>query len=177
MSLLSLLLFSAVYYTLSKQAKVLGANKLHLQINNKLQSLKIPAGIQEQVDISYISSRACPGGFNDPEELLPMCYKCSNYSPHLHGNRCPNCQQEYVFSYVSFEILPLAEFAPEAGISELDAERLLLAPPKSAAYDQQDQFIQEVRTHTGGGVLGLYFNYFSFLFLGHYRHLPVNARP
>ncbi|XP_050096761.1 intraflagellar transport protein 122 homolog [Anopheles aquasalis] len=134
----------AVYYTLSKQAKVLGANKLHLQINNKLQSLKIPAGIQEQVDISYITSRACPGGFNDPEELLPMCYKCSNYSPHLHGNRCPNCQQEYIFSYVSFEILPLAEFTPERGISEQEAERLLLAPPKTDASDgQRDQFIQE----------------------------------
>lgn len=52
--------------------------------------------------ITFITSRACPGGFNDPEELLPMCYKCSNYSSHLRGNRCPTCQQDYVFSYVSF---------------------------------------------------------------------------
>lgn len=41
----------AVLYTLSKQAKVLGANKLHLQVNNKLQTLKAPPGIQEQVDV------------------------------------------------------------------------------------------------------------------------------
>ncbi|XP_053684288.1 intraflagellar transport protein 122 homolog [Sabethes cyaneus] len=133
----------AIYYTLSKQAKVLGANKLHLQINNKLQSLKVPAGIQEQVDISYITSRSCPGGFNDPEEFLPMCYRCSNYSPHIHGNRCPNCNQEYVFSYVSFEILPLAEFGVETGISDQEAERLLMAPPKFNDYDQIDQFIKE----------------------------------
>lgn len=44
----------AVYYTLSKQAKVLGANKLHLQVNNKLQTLKAPSGIQEQVDVRLI---------------------------------------------------------------------------------------------------------------------------
>jgi intraflagellar transport protein 122 len=44
---------SAILYTLSKQAKVLGANKLHLQINNKLQALKPPPGIQEQVDVSF----------------------------------------------------------------------------------------------------------------------------
>jgi intraflagellar transport protein 122 len=41
----------AIFYTLSKQAKVLGANKLHLQINNKLQSLKPPPSIQDQVDV------------------------------------------------------------------------------------------------------------------------------
>lgn len=49
-----------------------------------------------------MSSRSCPGGFNDPEELLPMCYKCSSYSSHLRGNNCPTCQQDYIFSFVSF---------------------------------------------------------------------------
>lgn len=120
----------AVYYTLSKQAKVLGANKLHLQINNKLQTLKAPSGIQEQVDINIINSRAATGGFSDPEELLPMCYKCSNFSMHLSGNQCPSCQQSFVFSYVSFEILPLAQFYPESDISTDEAERLLMTPPR-----------------------------------------------
>lgn len=46
----------AVLYTLSKQAKVLGANKLHLQVNNKLQTLKAPPGIQEQVDVSVFET-------------------------------------------------------------------------------------------------------------------------
>lgn len=77
-----------------------------------------------------MTSRASSTGFNDPEELLPMCYKCSNYSPHLQGNRCPNCRQEFIFSYVSFEILPLAEFIPEQNVTDQEAERLLLAPPK-----------------------------------------------
>ena len=120
----------AVFYTLSKQAKVLGANKLHLQINNKLQTLKAPPGIQEQVDINIMNSRSATGGFNDPEELLPMCYKCSNFNMHLSGNQCSNCQQTFVFSYVSFEILPLAQFYPETDISKEEAERLLMTPPK-----------------------------------------------
>lgn len=47
-------LYSAVLYTLSKQAKVLSANKLYLQVNNRLQSLKAPPGIQEQVDVSVV---------------------------------------------------------------------------------------------------------------------------
>lgn len=60
-----------------------------------------------------------------------MCYKCSNYSSHMHGNKCPSCEQSFVFSFVSFEILPLVEFVPEEGIPEAEVERLLMAPPKS----------------------------------------------
>lgn len=59
-----------------------------------------------------------------------MCYRCSSYSPHLSGNTCPNCERDYIFSHVSFEILPLVEFRPEPGISDQEAERLLLAPRK-----------------------------------------------
>lgn len=47
--------FSAVLYTLSKQAKALSANKLHLQVNNRLQTLKIPEALQDQVDVSLLA--------------------------------------------------------------------------------------------------------------------------
>lgn len=144
-----------VLYTLAKQAETLDAHKLNFQIHNKLMQLKPPDGLYDQVAVSliaslqvccmssyfaeifspqqikYIGSRASPGGFNDPEELLPMCYKCSNYSSHLHGNRCPSCDQPFVFSFVSFEILPLVEFEPVETIPEAEVERLLMAPPKS----------------------------------------------
>ncbi|XP_037909163.1 intraflagellar transport protein 122 homolog isoform X2 [Hermetia illucens] len=93
----------AVLYTLSKQAKALDANKLYFQINKRLQTLKPPANIQEQIDINYLNSKACKQGFNDPEELMPLCYKCSNYSTHMNGNSCPTCQQDYTFSFVSFD--------------------------------------------------------------------------
>lgn len=61
-----------------------------------------------------------------------MCYKCSNYSAHLNGNRCSSCEQNFTFSFVSFEMLPLVEFtAAEENITEAEVERLLMAPPKS----------------------------------------------
>lgn len=128
----------ALYYTLSKQAKILGSMKLHLMINNKLQNLKTPAGIQEQVDMSIINSRTSLGGFSDPEELLQMCYKCSNFNMHLSGNKCSNCNQKFIFSYVSFEILPLVEFYTSQDIPSDEAERLLMAPPKQVDYEMDN---------------------------------------
>jgi intraflagellar transport protein 122 len=89
-----------------------------------------------------MNSRGFVGSFSDPEELLPMCYKCSNYSPHLQGNFCPNCNQEFIFSYVSFEILPLAEFYPESDVDSADAERLLMAPPR--ANERSDPFTETI---------------------------------
>ncbi|XP_055378562.1 intraflagellar transport protein 122 homolog [Condylostylus longicornis] len=124
----------AVFYTLSKQAKVLKANKLYFQINKKLQTLKPPSNMQEQIDINFLNSKACKSGFNDPEDLLPLCYKCSNYSTHLNGNYCPTCHQEYIFSFASFEILPLVEFQTEADVTDVEAERILLAPPKESEH-------------------------------------------
>jgi intraflagellar transport protein 122 len=69
-----------------------------------------------------------------------MCYNCSIYSTHLNGNRCANCQQEYIFSFVSFEILPLAEFRPEMDITDQEAERLLMVPPKENYGSSIDPF-------------------------------------
>ncbi|XP_037937685.1 intraflagellar transport protein 122 homolog [Teleopsis dalmanni] len=132
----------AVLFTLAKQAKFLHANKLCLVVNKRLQSLKPPAGIQEQIDVNYLNSKACKSGFNDPEELLPLCYKCSNYSQHLNGNCCPTCKQDYLFSFISFEILPLVQFYPEVDITDAEAERLLLAPPKQ--NEDIDPFNEDV---------------------------------
>lgn len=44
--------FSAVLYTLAKQAKELNYKKLNLQVNNRIQKLRIPSALQEQVDVS-----------------------------------------------------------------------------------------------------------------------------
>ncbi|XP_013114597.2 intraflagellar transport protein 122 homolog [Stomoxys calcitrans] len=131
----------AVLFTLAKQSKFLQANKLCLVVNKRLQSLKPPAGVQEQIDINYLNSKACKSGFNDPEETLPLCYKCSNYSQHLNANACPTCRQDYIFSFISFEILPLVQFYPEMDITDSEAERLLLAPPKS--NEDQDPFNED----------------------------------
>lgn len=51
---------SAVLYTLAKQAKELNYKKLNLQVNNRLQKLRIPSALQEQVDVSVIIKRNWP---------------------------------------------------------------------------------------------------------------------
>lgn len=119
-------LFS-ILYCLSKQARKLGANKLAKQLLDKIQNLKIPRKFQEQVEIATISVRARP--FNDPEELLPMCYRCSTYnSLSAMSNSCTNCGQKFVYSFVTFEILPLVEFVLEDGIPDVEAVRLIETP-------------------------------------------------
>lgn len=47
--------FSAILYTLAKQAKELNYKKLNLQVNNRIQTLRVPAALQEQVDVSFFS--------------------------------------------------------------------------------------------------------------------------
>lgn len=49
----------------------------------------------------------------------------------MNGNRCSSCEQHFIFSFVSFEILPLVEFTVDESITEVEVERLLMAPPKS----------------------------------------------
>lgn len=122
----------AVLYTLSKQARALGAYKLARQGLDKMQSLRIPPRFQEYVNVSALMVRSKP--FHDAEELQPMCYRCSSYNPLLvgrSGNRCSNCGQPFVHSYVSFEVLPLVEFELEEGISDDEAVRLIEAPVES----------------------------------------------
>lgn len=86
---------------MSKQARKLGANKLAKQILDKIQTLRIPQKFQEQVEIATIAAKARP--YSDPEELLPMCYRCSTYNPlGSCSSSCMNCGQKFVHSYVSF---------------------------------------------------------------------------
>lgn len=88
-------------YCFAKQARVLGANKLTKYLVNKFQNFRIPLKFQEQAEILSIASKARP--HNDPEELLPMCYRCSTYNPLTSfSDKCTNCGQKFVYSYVSF---------------------------------------------------------------------------
>ncbi|XP_023027775.2 intraflagellar transport protein Oseg1 isoform X1 [Leptinotarsa decemlineata] len=132
----------AILYTLAKQARKLGANKLAKQLLDKIQGLRIPQKFQEQVEIATISSRAKP--FSDPEELLPMCYRCSTYNPlTANCNNCTNCGEKFVYSFVSFELLPLVEFQLEEGISDDEALRLLETPLKEKTEDVWKENISE----------------------------------
>ncbi|CAG9763966.1 unnamed protein product [Ceutorhynchus assimilis] len=117
----------AIIFTLAKQASKLGANKLANQLYDKLQYLKIPKKFEEQLEIAAIASKSKP--YRDPEELLPMCYRCSTYNPAL-TNFCTSCKQQFVYSFVSFELLPLVEFKIEANLTDDEAVRLIQTPHK-----------------------------------------------
>ena len=79
-----------------------------------------------------MSMKAKP--FKDEEELLPLCYRCSHRSPLLgerNGNGCANCGQPFVFSFASFEPLPLVEFAVPEEIGDEEALALIDHVPNS----------------------------------------------
>ena len=84
--------------------------------------------ISEHSQIFFPISHQRSKPYYDNEELLSICYRCSTTHP-LHnpkgGNRCSNCGQPFVHSFVSFEILPLVEFALEDGISDAEALGLI----------------------------------------------------
>ena len=116
----------AVLYALAKQSRNLGAYKLARHVLEKIQALVIPKRFKENVDLATLMIRAKP--YYDNEELLSMCYRCSTTNPLYNqrgGNRCNNCGQPFVHSFVSFEILPLVEFQLDEGISDREAMMLI----------------------------------------------------
>nr|XP_005997893.1 PREDICTED: intraflagellar transport protein 122 homolog [Latimeria chalumnae] len=131
-------------YALAKQSKALGAYKLARHAYEKLQGLRIPARFQESVELGSLTIRSKP--FQDSEELVPMCYRCSTNNPLLNnqGNVCINCRQPFVFSASSYEVLPLVEFYLEDGIEDEEAVSLIdLEVPRT---DKRNDRWQEMRS-------------------------------
>eukprot|EP00735_Rhodelphis_limneticus_P013896 TRINITY_DN7858_c0_g1::TRINITY_DN7858_c0_g1_i1::g.23657::m.23657 TRINITY_DN7858_c0_g1::TRINITY_DN7858_c0_g1_i1::g.23657 ORF type:complete len:1206 (-),score=375.70,sp/A8WGF4/IF122_XENTR/55.15/0.0,WD40/PF00400.27/1e+02,WD40/PF00400.27/1.8e-10,WD40/PF00400.27/5.9e+02,WD40/PF00400.27/14,WD40/PF00400.27/0.33,WD40/PF00400.27/13,WD40/PF00400.27/0.039,WD40/PF00400.27/1.9e+02,Coatomer_WDAD/PF04053.9/43,Coatomer_WDAD/PF04053.9/56,Coatomer_WDAD/PF04053.9/70,Coatomer_WDAD/PF04053.9/0.32,Coatomer_WDAD/PF040 len=119
-----------VLYAMAKLAKQLGAFKLARIAYEKLQHLTLPPAWKDQVELNSIMIRSKP--FSDPEELLPICYRCSqtNHLVNDHGDMCATCMHPVVRSYLSFDHLPLVEFILDDGISDDEAQRLInMEPP------------------------------------------------
>ncbi|XP_032827224.2 intraflagellar transport protein 122 homolog [Petromyzon marinus] len=121
-------------YALAKQSRALGAYKLARHCFERLLALRVPPRLQEAVMLGSITIRSKP--FQDSEELIPMCYRCSTNNPLLggRGNACVNCRQPFVYSFSSFEVLPLVGFSLEDGVGDEEALSLinLEGPPASA---------------------------------------------
>jgi len=109
----------------AKQGKALGAFKLARYAYDKLQTLRIPQRFQESIDLGSITIRSKP--FQDNQDMLSMCYRCSTTNPLLNnkGNQCINCSQPFIYSFTGFEILPLVEFVIEDGITDEEAVKLI----------------------------------------------------
>uniref|UniRef100_UPI00358E285F intraflagellar transport protein 122 homolog isoform X2 n=1 Tax=Myxine glutinosa TaxID=7769 RepID=UPI00358E285F len=110
---------------LAKQGRALGAYKLARFCYDHLLSLQMPPALQDSVELGYLTILSKP--FKDNDDLIPMCYRCSSNNPlfNSQGHVCANCHQPFVYSFSSFEMLPLVEFFLENGISDEDAEALL----------------------------------------------------
>eukprot|EP00240_Pyramimonas_obovata_P000052 CAMPEP_0118949464 /NCGR_PEP_ID=MMETSP1169-20130426/49666_1 /TAXON_ID=36882 /ORGANISM="Pyramimonas obovata, Strain CCMP722" /LENGTH=1253 /DNA_ID=CAMNT_0006896109 /DNA_START=163 /DNA_END=3921 /DNA_ORIENTATION=+ len=114
---------------LGKHGEELEAFKTARFAYNKLQGLKMPPAWHDDIDLACVMTRAKP--FSDKEDLLPVCYRCATQNPlvNAHGDVCINCGAAFQRSFVTFEHLPLVEFALDHGITDQEAMQLLDQPP------------------------------------------------
>lgn len=94
-----------ITYALMKQARLLGANKLGMQLLERLRGMKIPKHLLAQIESWAITAKAYP--YRDPEELLPLCYRCSTFNTLLPTNNtpensCVQCGLKFQHSFVMF---------------------------------------------------------------------------
>ncbi|XP_066967390.1 intraflagellar transport protein 122 homolog isoform X2 [Macrobrachium rosenbergii] len=124
-------------YTLAKQSRNLEAFKLARYVLDKLQTLRIPPRFQEDVELAALKIRAKP--FHDNEEHQPLCYRCSTTNPLVNnsGNQCVNCGHPFVYSFVSFEILPVVEFVLDEDITDEEGVRLIQQSGGNGPDDQE----------------------------------------
>lgn len=139
---------ASTLYTLAKQSRNLGAYKLARHAFEHLQNLRIPHRFQDAVDLGALTIRAKP--FQDSDELTSMCYRCSTTNPLLNNNhnRCVNCRQPFVHSFVNFEVLPLVEFFLEEGMTDEEAVHILdmSVPKKKKQRTWQEQRMSNMQS-------------------------------
>uniref|UniRef100_H2Z1N2 Intraflagellar transport protein 122 homolog n=1 Tax=Ciona savignyi TaxID=51511 RepID=H2Z1N2_CIOSA len=92
---------------------------------------------------------------NAVNESLFNIARCSTTNPLLNaqGSSCINCHQPFVYSFSSFEVLPLVEFTLEDGISDEEACRLIDSsskPPRSDEWKDNDRDAQSLQMDGGG---------------------------
>lgn len=175
MKVLILILFcSKVLYTAAKVGRDLQAYKFSRTVLERLDELIIPNKFSEEVETLSMNIRAKP--FKDEDELLPLCYRCSHHNPLMNpkGNDCTNCGQSYVFSFASFEVLPLVEFILPNDISDEEALTLIDQVPNSLfEKDANERFVAASAAAAGYNKSSMLINYHSLIenFLFYFNRL------
>ncbi|CAH8535112.1 unnamed protein product [Schistosoma rodhaini] len=134
---------AAVLYTLAKHGRTLGAYKLTKQIYDRLQTLHMPSKMRDEVDLASITLNSGP--MIDSEEISTMCYRCSATNPLLNslGNRCMNCKEPFIYSFINLEQLPIVEFIPEDNLSHEEVLSYLQSEPPSYR-NSKDEVINNI---------------------------------
>jgi intraflagellar transport protein 122 len=144
---------AAVLFALAKQSRNLEAFKLARQAFEKLQTLKVPERFREATDVGCITIRSKE--FNDKDSLLPVCDRCGATNPLLtqNGLICQSCRHPFVFSFYSFEILPLVEFSPDIDIS--DDEAMHIISNSAVTRQKPDDGMDRAKNYQGSQVMTL----------------------
>ena len=117
-----------VYYALSFMATKFEAFKTARFGYDKLQTLKIPADWQEEIDVAALKVRSKP--YSDKEDFQQIYHQCMyTASINLKGDYCPVSGHPYIRNCIGFDILPLVEFEPEASIPFQEVMQLIRSEP------------------------------------------------
>ncbi|KAI1724928.1 intraflagellar transport protein like protein [Ditylenchus destructor] len=118
-----------VLFTLVKLSRTFANYKTARQALEQLRLLRAPTQYQSLIDIATLEIRAKP--FSDTEEFQPMCYSCGTSNPILGAHSCVHCDAEFVYSFATFEVLPIIEFDITEDLTIEEAIHLIDAEPTS----------------------------------------------
>lgn len=138
---------SATLLTLAKQSTNVEAYITARYAYDRLQSLIVPSRLQEFVDIGALTIRGKP--LQDKEEILPFCYRCSTTNPLINtsGNWCVTCGEPFVYSFISFEVLPVVQFHLDDDISDEEAIKLISSDNPHQQQNEKNGDIEVLQFH------------------------------
>jgi intraflagellar transport protein 122 len=112
--------------------------KLAKYAYEKLSHMRLPSKWQDSVDFASFQLRSQKN--EDKGDFLVVCAQCNfqNAAFNSKSQSCVNCQEPYVLSFYSFENLPLVQFLPTSGISEIECENLIKTQPEETEAGKDD---------------------------------------
>uniref|UniRef100_A0A0K0FQR3 Intraflagellar transport protein 122 homolog n=1 Tax=Strongyloides venezuelensis TaxID=75913 RepID=A0A0K0FQR3_STRVS len=113
----------SILFTFTELCKEFKAYKTTRLALDQLTQLNYPLHYESQIHYSFIDIRAAP--FTDNEDLLPLCFKCGLHNPLLGKKSCAQCKTEFLYSFFSFDILPLVEIKISDDITDEEAVDLI----------------------------------------------------
>mmetsp|Transcript_12222 Transcript_12222/g.20266 ORF Transcript_12222/g.20266 Transcript_12222/m.20266 type:complete len:1132 (-) Transcript_12222:126-3521(-) len=128
-------------YALAKQCRELRAFKLARKAFKRLSDLRLPALWRRSVELDNLMIRTTQ--FADKEELF--CPRCGSANPLLSDDKLSNCVvcgHKFMYSFISFETLPLVEFKLTNDLTDEKAEILMKEVPVIGDVGRADEGIE-----------------------------------